>query len=216
MKHRTTDPADAGAGHEADEVPELLLKAHDALRGATHLITALETPEAERGFAAFTENLAALLTKVEDIASTISADPLNEADRRSSLIALYVRGDAGRIAVLIEQVGDIASGRRTQSLAGPFTGPVRELGEACVNLMAQAHDVLRVPGPLTMLNQGLADVTARQRRLSRSLLTGSLACSTRDAVDAAVLGRCYEECAWRAVALAGVGLQARAPAVDAH
>ncbi|MER6163144.1 hypothetical protein [Streptomyces violaceorubidus] len=216
MKHRTTDPADAGAGHETDEVPELLLTAHDALRGATQLITAQETPEAERGFAAFTENLAALLTEVEDITSTISADPLNEADRRSSLMALYVRGDAGRIAVLIEQVGDIASGRGTQSLARPLTGQVRELGEACVNLMAQAHDVLRVPGPLTMLNQGLADVTARQRRLSRLLLTGSLACSTRDALDAAVLGRCYEECAWRAVALAGVGLQARAPAMGAH
>ncbi|MER7967093.1 hypothetical protein [Streptomyces ardesiacus] len=212
MKHRTTDPAEAGTGHEADRVPALLLKAHDALRGATRLITAQGTPEAERGSATFAENLSALLTEVEDITSTIFAGPLNEADRRSSLIALYVQGDAGRIAVLIEQVGDIASAQG----AGGLAGPVRELGEACVNVMAQAHDVLRLPGPLAMLDQGLADVTARQRRLSRSLLTGSLGRSTRDAVDAAVLGRCYEECARRAVALAGVGLQARGPDVGVH
>ncbi|WP_143660364.1 hypothetical protein [Streptomyces sp. JHA26] len=119
---------------------------------------------------------------------------------------MYVRGDTGRIAVLIEQVGDIVLGRGARPFTEPVAAHVRELGAACQTLMAQAHDVLRLPGPPSLLNQGLADIAERQRRLSHLLLAGGLDCSTRDAADAAVLGRCYEECAWRTVALTHVAL----------
>ncbi|MFG2325943.1 hypothetical protein [Streptomyces sp. NPDC048568] len=209
VQHRTAGPSPTGPGREVDRVPALLLKAHDALRGATHLIAPLGASESAGRSTTYAQSLSAFLKEVEDATSTALGGTLDEADRRSVLMALYVRGDAGRIAVLIEQVGDLAARRGAQGFAGPALRPVLELGESCVNLVAQAHDVLRLPGPLTVLDQGLADVTASQRRLSGLLLTSDLHCSAREAADAAVLGRCYEECAWRAVALAGVGLQAR-------
>jgi len=209
VEHRTADLAGTRTGRETGGVPALLLKAYDALREATRLVTVPEGAETETRVTSYARSLSALWRETEDITSLALGGPSREADRRSVLAALYVRGDTGRMALLIEQVGDIAVGRRAQPLAEPVRAPVRELGDACLHLMAQAHDVLRLSGPPAVLDQGLADITARQRRLSRALLTDDLACSVRDAADAAVLGRCHEECAWRTVALARTDLQVR-------
>ncbi|MEW2446910.1 hypothetical protein AB0896_05035 [Streptomyces parvulus] len=216
MKDPTAGTSDIGSGRQVERVSVLLLKAHDALRGATRLIAPREAPESAGRSTTYAEGLSAFLKEVEDTTSTALGGTLDEADRRSVLMAVYVRGDAGRIALLIEQMGDLAAERGAQGLAGPALGPVMEIGEACLNVVAQAHDVLRLSGPPTVLDQGLADITARQRRLSGLLLAGDLRCTAREAADAAVLGRCYEECAWRAVALADVGLQERDSAASGH
>lgn len=187
-------------------MPALLLKAHDALREASRPITTHGVAETEYPPAPFLRSLTSLRRDAEDATSAALGSAPDEADRRSVLTAMYVRGDMGRIAILIEQVGDIVLGRGAQSFTEPVAAHVRELAAACLTLMAQAHDILRLPGPPSLLDQGLADIADRQRHLSHLLLTGGLDCSARDAADAAVMGRCYEECAWRTVALAHVAL----------
>ncbi|MET8567679.1 hypothetical protein [Streptomyces sp. NPDC004783] len=206
MDHRAPDRAGTLVGRAAGRVPALLLTARDALREASRLGVTRGAAEADDPPARFVRNLTSLRREAEDATSSALGGAPDEADRRSVLTALYVRADMGRIAVLIEQVGDIALGRGARPFAEPVAAHVRELAAACPTLMAQAHDVLRSPGPPSLLDRGLADIADRQRHLSHALLTGGPDCPTRDAVDAAVLGRCYEECAWRTVALTRVAL----------
>ncbi|MFF4582658.1 hypothetical protein [Streptomyces sp. NPDC001389] len=68
--------------------------------------------------------------------------------------------------------------------------------------MARAGDALHLKAPPAVLERDLTDIGVRQSALSRWLLTGATVCTVPDAVDAAVLGRCYEECAQRAAAMA--------------
>ncbi|WP_327381895.1 MULTISPECIES: hypothetical protein [unclassified Streptomyces] len=134
----------------------------------------------------------------DDLAAT------NEvADLRSVLTGLYVGQDVGRIDLLTRQVGDIAWERRSvRPLPEELRLPVREIGEVCLTLIGRTSDVVALSAPHTVVGGELADISRRQQALGRLLLEREQAIAVTDAVDAAVIGRCYEECAYRAVAVA--------------
>lgn len=209
VEHRTAGPTSIRGSGETGRVPALLLTSRDALREASRPIASHGVRETEYPSVAFLRALTALRRESEDATSTALAQAPDEGDRRAVLTALYVRGDTGRIVTLIEQIGDIFLGRGGQPFGEPLAAHLRELLGACLTLTGQAHDVVCLSGPPSLLGQSLTGIADRQRRLSGLLLTGGLGGTARDAVDAAVLGRCYEECAWRAAALAHVGLVGR-------
>ncbi|WP_314251719.1 hypothetical protein [Streptomyces sp. DSM 40907] len=125
------------------------------------------------------------------------------ADLRSVLAGLYVGQDMGRIDLLTRQVGEIAWERRsTQPLPEVVRRLVRDIGEACLMLIGRTSDVIALSAPHGVVVRDLADISRRQEALSRLLLEGEQTIVVADAVDAAVIGRCYEECAYRAVAVA--------------
>ncbi|MFB7462950.1 hypothetical protein ACFCZ1_05485 [Streptomyces sp. NPDC056224] len=198
---------------DAGRVAGLLHRSHAALESATAAVAAVGAPDFERRMAVMARTLRAFRSEAADIASAGLGGSDQETDRQSVLTALYVTEDAGRIGVLIEQVGDIAGARESgPPLAETVREPVRDLGEACLRLMARAGDVLHLTAPSAVLDRDLADIAVRQLALSRLLLTGGPLCPVSDAVDAAVLGRCYEECAQRAAAMARTADQLRGDA----
>ncbi|MER7466739.1 hypothetical protein [Streptomyces sp. NPDC097981] len=183
----------------------LLRETHAALGIATDLVTTAGGADTERRMADLVSTLCGLRGEADDLAATVLGTVTQERDRESVLTALYVAGDTARIGVLIEQMGDIARARNSgPRLAEPVLVPVGDLGGACLRLLARARDVLQLDAPPAAMDGDLADITARQRGLSRLLLTGGTVCPVRDAADAAVLGRCYEECAHRAAAMARI------------
>ncbi|MFJ6485859.1 MULTISPECIES: hypothetical protein [unclassified Streptomyces] len=178
-------------------VAHVLRLAHDALRLATAVLVA-SGPGAEREMTALGRALTELGSGADDLAAT------NEvADLRSVLTGLYVGQDVGRIDLLTRQLGDIAWERRSvRPLPEELRLPVREIGEVCLTLIGRTSDVVALSAPHTVVGRELADVSRRQQALGRLLLEREQAIAVTDAVDAAVIGRCYEECAYRAVAVA--------------
>lgn len=178
-------------------VAHVLRLAHDALRLATAVLLG-SGPGAEREMTALGRALTELGSGADDLAAT------NEvADLRSVLTGLYVGQDVGRIDLLTRQVGDIAWERRSvRPLPEELRLPVREIGEVCLTLIGRTSDVVALSAPHTVVGGELADISRRQQALGRLLLEREQAIAVTDAVDAAVIGRCYEECAYRAVAVA--------------
>ncbi|MBQ0825125.1 hypothetical protein [Streptomyces tagetis] len=201
---------DAGYG---GRVPGLLLRTHTALRMATDLVTEGGEARREGRLTSLAKSLGGLRGDVEDLTSAALGAPPPEGERQAVLAALSVRGDVDRIAVLIGEAGDIARQRGPAPVAKAVRAPLRELGEACLHVVAQAHDVVELSGPAGVLDRDMADVAARRRSLTRLLLARDTECPVRDAAHAMVLGRCLEECAWRATALAGVVVRLREAAV---
>ncbi|MFE2125044.1 hypothetical protein [Streptomyces amritsarensis] len=199
------DPVRTRTDGDIARVASLLQQTHAALGIASDVVRAAGGVDTVRRMADLGRTLRALRGEADDLAATeLGAGP-QEKDRESVLTALYVTEDVARIGVLIEQVGEIAGARSSgPRLAAPVRVPVGDLGDACLRLLARARDVLQLAAPPAVMDRDLADVTARQRGLSRLLLTGGTVCPVRDAVDAAVLGRCYEECAHRAAAMARI------------
>ncbi|MEZ7007528.1 hypothetical protein [Streptomyces sp. AD55] len=203
MEHGAGGAARPREGY-ADRMPGLLLRAHTALRMATDLVTDGGEARREDRLTALDQALRGLRGEAGDLTAAVLADPPREGGRQAVPAALYVRGDLDRLAVLLGEAGDIARARGAAPVAEPLRGPLRELGEACLRLVARAHDVAGASRPRGVPERAVAEAAARQRSLARLLLTGDTRCPVRDAAHAAVLGRCLEECAGRAVALAGV------------
>ncbi|MFD0373799.1 hypothetical protein [Streptomyces sp. NPDC127112] len=207
MGDRLRTRMDRDIGH----VASLLRQAHSALGLAMEVLSTSAGSDSERTMADLGRTLRELRGEADDLASAAFGALPQEMDRQSVLMALHVAEDIGRIGVLIEQVGEIAQARRSgPSLTQGVLLPVRDLGGACLRLMARACDVLRSDAPPAVMDGDLADIVARQRGLNRLLLSGGdEACPMRDAADAVVLGRCYEECAFRAAAVARIAVLLR-------
>ncbi len=187
----------AGTDRTVGGVAHVLRLAHDALRLATAVLAG-SGPCAEREMAALGRALTELRNGADDLAAADEA-----ADLRSVLAGLYVGQDMGRIDLLTRQVGEIAWERRsTQPLPEVVRRLVRDIGEACLMLIGRTSDVIALSAPHGVVVRDLADISRRQEALSRLLLEGEQTIVVADAVDAAVIGRCYEECAYRAVAVA--------------
>ncbi|MBH1934297.1 hypothetical protein I5Q34_08315 [Streptomyces sp. AV19] len=199
MQEQGPDRTDYGARRSAD----LLRLARTALSGATAVL-ARSAAGGEKGMAAVDRALGELWETAEDLASTgPAAGVAPEADVRTVITGMYVGEDVGRMAVLARQVGDIAWARRSKPpLPASVGDPLRDMGEACLGLIDRAHDSVASPARGAVTDAQLADVEDRQERLCHTLLSGSAALGVMDAVDVAVLGRCYAECAQRAAAVA--------------
>ncbi|MFD6228006.1 hypothetical protein ACFWFZ_14145 [Streptomyces sp. NPDC060232] len=142
--------------------------------------------------------LTELRSGADDLAATDEV-----ADLRFVLTSLYVGQDVGRIDLLTRQVGDIAWERRSmRPLPQELRLAVREIGEVCHTLIGRTSDIVALCAPPAVVYRELADISRRQQALGRLLLGREQTIAVADAVDAAVIGRCYEECAYRAVAVA--------------
>lgn len=193
-----------GTDQTVGRVAHVLRLAHTALTLATTAAFAETSPRAEEAMTSLSSALAALRHAADDLV------PGDEATLSfpggavpSVLTGVYVGQDMRRICQLIRQVGDIAWARLSkQPLTGAVWLPVRHLGEASLRLIGRASDVVELSAPSTVMDSELADIGRRQRELDRLLLARGASTEVGDAIDAAVLGRCYEECANRAVAVA--------------
>ncbi|GAA0415231.1 hypothetical protein [Streptomyces luteireticuli] len=199
MQEKGPRRTDSGIRREAD----LLGLARTALERA---IAVLDRSAAggEKGMAALDGVLGELWDTAEDFASAgPAAGVLPEADIRTAITGMYVGEDVGRMAVLARQVGDIAWARRSKPpLPASVADPLRELGEAALDLIGRAHDSVLSPAAGRIPDDRLADIGDRQDRLCAGLLSGSSSLGVVDAVDVAVLVRCYAECARRAASVA--------------
>ncbi|MFJ3927074.1 hypothetical protein [Streptomyces sp. NPDC090022] len=205
----------AGTDPTAGRVAHVLGLAHTALTLATAALAGTG-PGAEEAMASLSGALAELRRAADDFGPADEAAPSPAgADIPSVLTGLYVGQDVGRIDLLIRQVADIAWARWSrQPLPGEVWLPVRDLGEACLRLIGRASDVVELSAPSVVMDSELADIGRRQRELGRLLLVRGASMATDDAIHAAVLGRCYEECGNRAVAVARlVGLLRETTAV---
>ncbi|MEV0986014.1 hypothetical protein [Streptomyces sp. NPDC049949] len=184
-------------------VAHVLRLAHAAVGQATGL---LATPGAglEQGMITLSGALGELRQEADElVAADASIGTIGEADLRSLVTDMYVGQDAGRIDLLIRQVGDIAWARRSrQPLPDEVRFRVRDMGDDCLALVGRAADVVELSAPHAVMDRQVEDIDRRQQELCRVLLSGTEPLTTRDAVDVAVLGRCYQECARRAVAVA--------------
>lgn len=186
-----------GTDRTVEDVAHVLRLAHDALRLATAVLVG-SGPGAEREMAELARALVDLRNSADDLGEASGA-----GDLRSLLAGLYVGQDVGRIVLLTGQVGDIAWERRSaHPLPEAVRRPVRDMGEACLGLIGRTSDVVALSAPHGVVGRELAGISRRQEALSRLLMEGEGTVRAADAVDAAVIGRCYEECAYRAVAVA--------------
>ncbi|MFI8100780.1 hypothetical protein [Streptomyces sp. NPDC086023] len=185
----------------------LLRRAHSALDVTVRALTLSTGPGTERSMASLGRTLRELHSGSAELATAALGVLPEQPDRSSVLTALYVSEDAGRIAVLLGQAGEILQARSSgPPPAERVLVPLRELGGATLGLVTRAQDVLRSAAPPAVMDSGLAEITARQRGLERLLLADTCdPALLADAADAAVLGRCYEECAFRVAAVARIG-----------
>ncbi|RLU89223.1 hypothetical protein CTZ27_22555 [Streptomyces griseocarneus] len=180
----------------------LLRLAHTALDEATAAPT--RSPAGGgKGMAALDRALGELQGMVEELAPTRPTVGVTAAAGiRTVITGMYVAEDVGRMAVLARQVGDIAWARRSKPpLAASVADPLRDIGEAALRLIDQAHASVLSPVAGPIPDASSADIEDRQSRLVRALLSVS-GLDVMDAVDAAVLSRCYAECARRAASVA--------------
>ncbi|MET9881822.1 hypothetical protein ABZZ20_01435 [Streptomyces sp. NPDC006430] len=184
-------------------VAHILRLAHTAVSRATALPT-MPGAGLERGMVALSGALGELRHETDDLAAAdASAGTIEDADLRSVVTDMYVGQDAGRIGLLVRQIGDIAWARRSRGpLPDALRFRVRDLGDDCLALVGRAADVVELSAPRTVMDRQAEGIDRRQQELCRVLLSGGDSLAVRDAVDAAVLGRCYQECAQRAVAVA--------------
>ncbi|MEX2984234.1 hypothetical protein [Streptomyces sp. C36] len=191
------------ADDTSERVADLLRLAHTALSRATAVLFR-STTKAEKGMAAVGRALGELWGEAEDLTWTgLAAGAAQDADLRTVITDMYVGEDIGRMGVLTRQVSDIAWARQSKPpLPTPVWECVRELGESSLALVGRAHDAIASPASPEVTDAELAEVGGLQRRLCRTLLSGIGSLDVIDAVDTAILGRCYAECAQRATAVA--------------
>ncbi|MEV0416318.1 hypothetical protein AB0I68_37640 [Streptomyces sp. NPDC050448] len=192
---------------DVERAARLLRHVHSALDLTLRVLSSSTVEGLEHTMADFGRTLRGLRDGSDGLATAALGIPPHETDSACVLTALYVSEDVGRIGVLLEQAGEVAQLRSSGlPLAEEALVPVRDLGGAALRLVALAHDVVRSTAPPTVMDRDLSDIATRQRDLERLLMTGDEAPGVlSDAADAAVLGRCFEECASRAAAVARIG-----------
>lgn len=127
--------------------------------------------------------------------------------RRAAVAAAHVGGDLTRVAELTRQIAEIAWARRAK---GPLPEEVRSAVEtvsgSALCEIGQAAETVGLEPAATVdgaqLENGLGTVSARQRGLDEALILGGPQVGVSDAVELALVGRCYEDCARHAVSAA--------------
>lgn len=132
---------------------------------------------------------------------------------RTAVAAAHVGGDMGRVAELTQQIGEIALSWRGKAAPMPpaVRAAVAAVSGTALMVVGRAEAVADLAGngqygaaaSVTKAGEDLdrrfVAVAGGQRSLDEVLIRESPQVDVTDAVDAALLGRCYEGCARHAV-----------------
>lgn len=177
-----------------------------ALRGAT---AALLGGTSGRGdLTAAQRALQDMRAEIENLAPE---RPLGTAEKtqdvRTTVAVVHLGGDAQRLAELTQQIADIAWSRRSRPMPELIRSTVEAMSTGVLSLVERAGATASLKptdavGGTAVLDHDLEAVAAQQRVLDEVLVSGDPSLTEIDAVDVALLGRCYEGCARHAVSAA--------------
>lgn len=154
----------------------------------------------------------AALHELRDAVDCLLSEAPAVSGLRAAVAAAHVGGDMGRVGELARQVAETAWSWRPgeRGVSPPVHSAVAALGAEATAVVGRAAEIAggaggpeaadRATGPLTELDVRLARVSGLQRSLDEALITQGPQASASDAVDLALLGRCYEGCAWHSAA----------------
>lgn len=154
------------------------------------------------------------LHDVLDVLDVLQPEGLLASDLRSALAAVHVGGDMLRVAELTRQIVETAWSWETGEKAVPSAvrTAVNAVGDGAVALVVQTENTARLPGSrpsapgaqtgatVSGLDRRFAEVSRSQQALDEVLVDEAGHIDVSLVVDAALLGRCYEGCAWHAIA----------------
>jgi phosphate transport system protein len=162
--------------------------------------------DAENDMAAAEQALHAARAESEELTPAGAVSSPSEAPSIGATVAVvHLGGDIERLAELTQQIAEIAWSRRSKEpLPGQLGSVTREMSDNALSLVARAGEAVEKRPAVavriaTGLETQLADIAGRQRFLDRLLVSCDPPVGTADAVDVALLGRCYEGCARHAV-----------------
>jgi phosphate transport system protein len=128
--------------------------------------------------------------------------------RRTAVAAAHVGGDLARVAELTRQIAEVAWSRRgKEPLPEGVRSAVETVSGSALTEIGEAAETVGL-GPAAALDaaarldNGLGAVSDRQRVLDEALVLGGPQVGVPDAVELALVGRCYEDCARHAVSAA--------------
>lgn len=197
---------DGGLPRVADSLIVTLRSARTALGGATAAL--LGGKSAQVDLTAAQRALHDMRTEIENLApDTPLGTEEPKQDVRTTVAAVHLGGDAQRLAELTQQIADIAWSRQSRPMPEPVRATVEAMSTGVLSLVERAGATTSLEptdavGRTAVLDRDLEAVAAQQRVLDEVLVSGDPSLAEADAVDVALLGRCYEGCARHAVSAA--------------
>ncbi|MFI0901080.1 hypothetical protein [Streptomyces sp. NPDC020983] len=199
-------------GPEDDRLREVAALCGAALRAARTALGAATEVIGGDGDGERVKASDAALHELRDAVECLLLDGTATAGLRAAVAAAHAGGDMGRVGELVQQVAEMAWSWHPggQGVPPAVHAAVTALGGEATELVERAAEVVERTGgpggappdadPLEELDLRLAGISGRQRSLDEALVADGPRTSAPDAVDIALLGRCYEGCAWHSVA----------------
>jgi len=197
---------DGGLPWVAGRLVVTLRSARTALGGATALL--LGGVSAKEEMKAAERALHDMRAEIEYLAPDAPLDTEEKTpDVRTTIAAVHLGGDAQRMAELTQQIADIAWSRRSRPMPERVRTTVEAMSSGVLSLVERAGATASLTpadavGRTAVLDHDLEAVAGQQRVLDEVLVSGDPSLAEIDAVDVALLGRCYEGCARHAVSAA--------------
>ncbi|MFI0724149.1 hypothetical protein [Streptomyces sp. NPDC021224] len=156
----------------------------------------------------------AALHELRDAVDCLLLDGPADSGPRAAVAAAHAGGDMGRVGELARQIAEMARPWHPGERGVPQAvhTAVTALGGEVVAVVARAAEIAgdidaggrgaaaATVAALEELDLRLAGVSGRQRFLDETLVAEGPRAGASDTVDMALLGRCYEGCAWHSVA----------------
>lgn len=184
----------------ADRLAAGLLVARTALSRATAVLLG---HEADDDMSDVVRALHELRGEIEELA------PSGPADVRATIALVHLGGDLERLAELTQQIAEIAWALRSRRpLPEHVVSELATMSDGVLALVERAgrtaalEPAAAVDGVAAMEGK-LGTVGRQQRLLDEVLVSCAPPVDKANAVDLALLGRCYESCARHAVSAAG-------------
>lgn len=193
-------PDDHRSGWIADRLAVALQAARTALSRATGVLLG---EEADDGMKAAERALHELRGEIEEL------EPARRTDLRSTVAVVHLGGDLERLAKLTQQIAEIAWARRSrQPLPEHIVSEVATMSDGVLALVQGAGRTAALEPAAAVervaaLEQNLGTITRQQRLLDEALVSCTPPVDEVNAIDLALLGRCYESFARHAVSAAG-------------
>ncbi|GAA2116503.1 hypothetical protein [Actinomadura alba] len=204
-----TQPDDQRPQRLADQLAVSLHVVRTALSRASTVLFGDEAA-AEDSMKAAEQALHELREEIEEIEEIALAAPYGaseSSDVRVTVAVVHLGGDMERLAKLTQQIAEIAWSRWSKPPLPAHLGAAAEtMSGGVLALVARAGETMKLEPAAaeaaTALDRHVGEIAGQQRLLDRLLVSGDPPVDVSDAVDVALLGRCYEGCARHAVSAA--------------
>jgi phosphate transport system protein len=203
-----TQPDDHRLQRLADQLAVTLHVVRMALSRATAVLFGHEAAAEDSMKAAeqALHELRELREEIEEAAASAPFDTSASSDVRVTVAMVHVGGDVDRLAKLTQQIAEIAWSRRSKRPLPAHLGTAAEMmSGAVLALVARAGETMKpalAAEATRALDRQVGEIAGQERLLDRLLVLEDPPVDVSDAVDVALLGRCYEGCARHAVSAA--------------